>query len=168
MANIYRKNAFGCVLHKVMQQPARGAAVREAGANALEAVAKAGEAGAKAGEAGAKAREANWDCFDAHESLVLFSEAIDFSVDGTVPDPVPFCDKLAVTAREQHTTHNITNPKQSSPTRPNPNPNQGMLRDNSAFVVSEEEKALGKAVLAEVGEYTLLDESPHSLETEQV
>lgn len=75
---------------------------------------------------------------DPEKSLTLFTEDIDFSVEGSVPDPVPFYERL-----------------------------EGMLKEHEQFIFTAEEREIGEEVLREVGKYTLLDESSQKLETEQ-
>ncbi len=72
------------------------------------------------------------------QSLRVFDEKIDFSLEAAVPDPVPFEAKL-----------------------------RGMLDDHDEFILSEEQHAVGHSVLSEVGQFALVSESVNRLDTEQ-
>jgi hypothetical protein len=68
----------------------------------------------------------------------VFEEAIDFSLEAAVPDPLPFDAKL-----------------------------RAMLDEHEPFIVGTVAHAVGADVLAEVGQFSLHDGSANKLETEQ-
>jgi len=72
------------------------------------------------------------------ESLGVFEEVIDFSLEAAVPDPLPFDAKL-----------------------------RGMLDQHEPFIVGTAQHAVGALVLQEVGQFSLHDGAANKLETEQ-
>jgi hypothetical protein len=75
---------------------------------------------------------------DPRNSLKVFDEPIDFSLEAAVPDPVPFVTKL-----------------------------QKLLTLHRSFLLHSENGVVAQHILAEVGDGRVLDESAQSLETEQ-
>ena len=70
--------------------------------------------------------------------LDIFDESIDFSLGTTVPDPLPFGDKL-----------------------------RNLLEDHGEFIVTIEEHEVGQKILTQVGRFSSIRRSSNRLDTEQ-
>ena len=116
VSNIYRKNAFAKILDN---------------AEALcKGELKDGDYVTPAVPSDEVAAESEADKLPLLPSLKVFDEAIDFSLEAAVPDPIPFGEKL-----------------------------RDMLKDHSRFIVSEEQHGVGHQLLSEVNEFACASEN---------
>ena len=131
-SNIYRKNAFARILSDA--EPFCTGEFKDADREAIPADA-AGD-----GSAGC---EKDVQALPLLPSLKVFDEAIDFSLEAAVPDPIPFADKL-----------------------------RHLLTSHYEFIVSEEQHKIGHQLMTEVNELTCAIESNYgddgaNLDTQQ-
>ena len=77
------------------------------------------------------------DRLDTRQSLEIFSESIDFSLESGVPDPMPFQDKLRF-----------------------------MLDSNEAFLLPEQHE-IGHTIMEITGQFAMIEGSANRLDTEQ-
>jgi hypothetical protein len=118
-SNIYRKNAFRRILSGA--EPFCTGEFKEADRDAPSANAPRDEAGGG---------EKDVETLPLLPSLKVFDEAIDFSLEAAVPDPIPFADKL-----------------------------RHLLTSHFEFIVSEEQHKIGHQLMTEVNEFTCASES---------
>jgi len=128
VSNIYRKNAFAKILDNA-EALCKGelkdgdyVTPASSGANAPAEVREVGSA--------KKAAQMAVDELPLLPSLKVFDEAIDFSLEAAVPDPIPFGEKL-----------------------------RDLLKDHCKFIVSEEQHEVGHLLLSEVNEFTCASEN---------
>jgi len=118
-SNIYRKNAFRRILSGA--EPFCTGEFKEADRDAPSANAPRDEVGGG---------EKDVETLPLLPSLKVFDEAIDFSLEAAVPDPIPFADKL-----------------------------RHLLTSHFEFIVSEEQHKIGHQLMTEVNEFTCASES---------
>ncbi len=118
-SNIYRKNAFRRILSGA--EPFCTGEFKEADRDAPSTDASRDEA---------VGGEKDVETLPLLPSLKVFDEAIDFSLEAAVPDPIPFADKL-----------------------------RHLLTSHFEFIVSEEQHKIGHQLMTEVNEFTCASES---------
>ena len=128
VANIYRKNAFARIL-----ACAGTIGDKDGPAAAADAAAAAAEPGGRL----VRAADAAVMALPLRRSLKLFDEHIDFSLEASVPDPIPFEAKL----REMLTAHD-------------------------EFILTPAQHEAGHSLMSEVAAFALVSESGN-LDTEQ-
>eukprot|EP01038_Epipyxis_sp_PR26KG_P004031 gene4031-5768_t len=131
IGNLYRKNAFKCLLHNVKDfisgSPSEGAK------KLLESVGIVPEEKSLSDDPAVEfINKLNKD-----DALKLFDESIDFSLEASVPDPIPFETKLRT-----------------------------MLDSNEIFLLPDQH-AIGHSIMEVVGQFSMIEGSANRLDTEQ-
>ena len=140
ISNLYRKNAFKC-LHKNTQYFINNSYEKdnnESKDSSTLAITSTSSASANSSEDIIETEEEKFvNLLDPNDSLKIFDEDIDFSLESSVPDPLPFETRLRT-----------------------------LLDDNERFLLPEQH-AIGHSIMVIVGQFSMIESSANRLDTEQ-